>query len=100
MEPPLLLVTGFGTFTGCAENPSGAVARALPAVQAETLGGARVLGRELPVTFAGAPPAIEAFIEAAPGPPAALLGLGVHRENWWRLESCAGSRMTRSSAWP
>lgn len=94
MDPPLLLVTGFGPFTGCAENPSGAVACALPGLHSEALGGARILGRELPVTFAGAPPALEAFLEDAPGPPAALLGLGVQCGNWWRLESRAGSRLT------
>jgi len=94
MTSPLVLVTGFGAFTGCAENPSGAVARSLAALRATDLGGARVLGCELPVTFAGAPPAIEAFVEAAPERPAALLGLGVHRENWWRLESRADSRLT------
>jgi pyroglutamyl-peptidase len=84
VQPPLVLVTGFGPFPGRAVNPSRDVAFAL---EREPPPGVRVVARELPVTFRGAPAAIrEALAELAPRRPAVLLGLGVQPEPWFRLE--------------
>lgn len=90
MREPLVLVTGFGPFRGRARNPSRDVARAL---EREPPRGVRVVARELPVTFRGAPRAIRAALaELAPRRPDALLGLGVQREAGFRLERRARGR--------
>lgn len=80
----LILLTAFGPFPGVEHNPSREVAAAL---EREPPRGARVLFRELPVSFQGAPPAIDAFLDdhAREGP-AALVGLGVQRRATFRLE--------------
>jgi pyrrolidone-carboxylate peptidase len=84
VRTPLVLVTGFGPFLGRAVNPSRDVAFAL---ERDPPHGVRVAARELPVTVRGAPQAIrEALAELAPERPAALLGLGVQPEPWFRLE--------------
>lgn len=88
----LLLVTGFGPFFRVARNASAEVARALAATPPA---GWEVAARELPVTFAGAPPALEAALaELAPRLPDLLLSLGVHRKGWFRLERRARPRLT------
>lgn len=103
MRAPLVLVTGFGPFRGRARNPSRDVARAL---EREPPPGVRVVARELPVTFRGAPRAIrKALAELAPARPVALLGLGVQREPRFRLESRArgvyrGKRRDNDGATP
>lgn len=85
-----MLVTGFGPFPGCVDNPSRDVARAL---EREPPAGVRVVARELPVTFRGAPEGIrEALAELAPKHPTALLGLGVQPDPWFRLERRARGR--------
>jgi pyroglutamyl-peptidase len=79
-----VLVTGFGPFPGRAENPSRDVARAL---EREPPPGVRVVARELPVTFQGAPSAVHAALaDLAPERPKVLLGLGVQPDPWFRLE--------------
>lgn len=84
MRAPLVLVTGFGPFRGRAQNPSRDVARAL---ERDPPPGVRVVARELPVTFRGAPRAIRrALARLAPERPAVLLGLGVQRHPYFRLE--------------
>jgi len=81
---PLVLVTGFGPFRDVARNPSGELAEALAL---DPPAGVEVVGRVLPVSFAAAPPALEAAIERlAPRVPDAILGLGVQRGAWFRLE--------------
>jgi len=81
---PLVLVTGFGPFPRVAENPSGAVARRL---DGEAVGGLEVRGVELPVSYARAPAALAAVLaELAPRVPRVLLGLGVQRGGFLRLE--------------
>lgn len=87
----LLFVTGFGPFFRVTRNASGEVARALAAAPPP---GWDVVAHELPVTFAGAPPALEAALDAlAPRIPDLLLALGVHREGWFRLERRARPRL-------
>jgi len=90
MSAPLVLVTGFGPFPGVSENPSVAVARAL---EAEPPRGAHVVARELPVTFATAPAAVERALAELPRAPAALLGLGVQPDATFRLERRARGRL-------
>jgi pyroglutamyl-peptidase len=85
-----VLVTGFGPFPGRESNPSREVARMLAA---DPPPGVRVLSRELPVTFLGAPQAVrEAVDSLAPEQPAVLLGLGVQPEPCFRLERRARGR--------
>jgi pyrrolidone-carboxylate peptidase len=74
-----LLVTGFGAFEGVEENPSGRLALALHAPPA-------CVGVELPVTFRGAPLALDAALASLEGPPLAILSLGVHPGPSFRLE--------------
>ena len=50
-----LLITGFGPFEGVDDNPSGQLAQALHAPP-------RRVGVELPVTFRGAPVAMDAAL--------------------------------------
>ena len=87
MTSPLLLISGFEPFLDVELNPSGELARAL-ADDAQL--GVEVVGRVLPVSFADAPLALEeAVAELAPRRPDAILGLGVQRESWFRLEGRA-----------
>ena len=80
----LILLTAFGPFPGVERNPSREVAVAL---EREPPRGVRILTRELPVTFQGAPPAIDAFLADHAGErPAALVGLGVQKRATFRLE--------------
>ena len=74
-----LLITGFGPFEGVDDNPSGQLAQALHAPP-------RRVGVELPVTFRGAPVAMDAALAGLAGPPLAILSLGVHPGASFRLE--------------
>ena len=67
-----LLVTGFGAFPGVAENPSGALARALDGLEHR---GVRIIGREIETSWARAWPALAKLAEAEA--PDALVMLGV-----------------------
>lgn len=78
-----LLVTGFGPFDDVVFNPSGAIARALgesPPI------GWQVTDALLPVTFSGAPEAIDEALSGFSVRPDLMLGLGVHRGRSFRLE--------------
>ena len=89
MTRPLLL-TGFEPFLDVRVNPSGEVARRLDG--SELAGGdVRVVGRELPVTFEGAPHAFHGAFEALLTEPVAIVSLGVHRGAAFRLERRARS---------
>ena len=80
----LILVTAFGPFPGVERNPSREVAAAL---EREPPPDVRIQSRELPVSFQGAPLAIDAFLDDhAREHPAALVGLGVQRRATFRLE--------------
>ena len=86
----LILLTAFGPFPGVERNPSREVAAAL---EREPPRDARILSRELPVTFRGVPSAIDAFLaDHARERPAALVGLGVQRRASFRLERRARGR--------
>lgn len=78
-----LLVTGFGPFDDVVFNPSGAIARALAEAPPD---GWRVTQALLPVTFEGAPPAIDEALSSMDAPLDLVLGLGVHRGRSFRLE--------------
>jgi pyroglutamyl-peptidase len=69
---PLVLLTGFEPFDGADLNPSWEVARAL---DGELVAGARVVARQLPTTFAGAPAALTSALRALR--PVAVLALGL-----------------------
>lgn len=102
-----VLLTGFEPFLDVTLNPSGEIARALDGVRIGGGAGAAgrgpdpgpsVLGRVLPVTFAGAPGAFDAALDAVGQVPRLVLALGVHRGPGFRLETRAGARF--SSAKP
>lgn len=87
MRTPLLLVTGFEPFLDVERNPSGELAVALADDPPE---GVDVVGRVLPVSFAASARELEAALaELEPRRPDAILGLGVQRESWFRLEGRA-----------
>jgi len=90
--PPLVFVTGFGSFEEVEDNPSAAVARRLSAAPPA---GIEVRSTVLPVSFARAPGVIdEALAELAPRVPDLLLGLGVDkRGTGYRLELRARGRL-------
>lgn len=82
-----MLVTGFGPFEKRRFNPSRVVAAAL---ERQPPRGVRVLARELPVSFRGAPREVERFVARhARQRPVLLLGLGVQRASWFRFEQRA-----------
>lgn len=87
--PRTALVTGFGPFEAVRENPSGALARRLAA---EPPAGWRIAAEELPVSFERAPAALDRLLAGLAAPPELLLGLGVHREEGYRLERRARGR--------
>ncbi|MCP3917568.1 MAG: hypothetical protein GY711_18645 [bacterium] len=91
--PPHVLVTGFGAFEGVEDNPSGQAARALDGTRVPTRDGVElgVRGIELPVTFRGAPEALEDALLAAR--PVAIVATGVHRGPCMRLERRAGASL-------
>lgn len=91
MSAPLVFVTGFEPFLDVAVNPSGELAHALAA---SPPGGIEVVGALLPVSFERTPVAFEeALAEVLPLGPVALLGLGVQRGEYFRLESTARARL-------
>ena len=81
---PVLLVTGFGAFAHYADNPSGAIARA---VDGASVDGTRVVGRVLEVCWHGAWPAVLAAVDELA--PVGLLCLGVCPDPFFRLELMA-----------
>jgi len=83
MKPRQLLVTGFGPFDDVAFNPSGAIAHAL---SESPPGGWEVTHAQLPVTFEGAPLAVDDALSSMSVRPDLMLGLGVHRGRSFRLE--------------
>lgn len=92
-----ILITGFGPFRGHGahpridDNPSRAIAFAL---ERDPPAGTRVRAAELPVTFLGAPAAIDALFAGTSERPALLLGLGViSRGGGYRLERRARGRL-------
>lgn len=88
----LVLVTGFGPFLDVTVNPSGELARALALSPPP---GIEVAACVLPVSFTGAPAALEAALQGLrPRVPELLLGLGLHRGSWLRLELRARAAMT------
>jgi pyroglutamyl-peptidase len=89
MPQPLVLVTGFGPYEEISDNPSRDVARGL---EREPPRGVRVAAAELPVSFANAPRELARWIGSLPEPPTALLGLGMQRKPWFRLERRARGR--------
>ena len=82
----LVLVTGFGAFEEVVDNPSGALAEAL---EGHRESGLEVCGRLLPVSFGRVGAALDAVLDDLPRRPAAILCLGVQKQNWFRLESRA-----------
>jgi len=88
----LVLVTGFGAFEQVERNPSGELARAL---EADPPAGLEVRAAELPVTFDGAPVAVRQAVQRIlPRRPKLLLGLGVQKEAYFRLERRARGALT------
>ncbi|MCE2391438.1 MAG: hypothetical protein J4G09_08140 [Proteobacteria bacterium] len=80
-----LVVSGFGPFGEVTRNPSGLVARALA-------GEPGVRAAELPVSFRRCVPEFDALL--AGSRPRALLGLGVHGGDGYRLERRARAVLT------
>ena len=92
MSAPLVFVTGFEPFLDVAVNPSGELARGLTE---SPPAGIEVAGALLPVSFERTPAAFEAALEEVlPRRPVALLGLGVQRGEYFRLESTARARLS------
>lgn len=86
MAAPLIVVTGFGPFEEVRENPSGLLAERLDG-RPDPLG--RVVGRRLPVGFEAAPRALDELLAELGRAPDALLLLGVHPGQGFRLEARA-----------
>lgn len=89
----LILVSGFGSFPGVADNPSAHVARALEADPPE---GTEVRAAVLPVSFRRAPGGWDELLErTAPRVPDLLLALGVQPKATFRLETGARARLRK-----
>lgn len=86
MNAPLAIVTGFGPFLSVPANPSQKVAKIL---QSEPPAEAEVRALELPVSFTSSKDCLDRFLAELPRPPKVLLGLGAHRNGFFRLESRA-----------
>lgn len=78
---PSVLLTGFGPFLDVADNPSGALVRALDGRRAA---GFTLVGRTLPVSYRRGPQ--RALELAASVRPALVLGFGVHRGGALQVE--------------
>lgn len=78
-----IYLTGFGAFEEVTENPSGALAERLAGSR---VGGLELRTRVLPVSFARAPATIREDLAQRSRSPALLVGLGVMREEGFRLE--------------
>ena len=83
------LVSGFGPFLGVTHNPSRTIAARLAARPPL---GWNVTALELPVSFGRVASALEEALDRLDGPPDLLLGLGVHRGPFLRLERRAARR--------
>ncbi len=83
MEPPLLIVTGFGPFEDVVDNPTARLALELERRPPE---GLQVHAGVLPVSFERAPDAWDEVLARGPRPPRALLSLGVQKEPDFRIE--------------
>ena len=77
-----ILITGFGSFEGVDENPSGALARRFD-------GQGPVRGAVLPVEFRASAEDLDAALASGPEP-SLILCLGVHPGPGYRLERRAG----------
>lgn len=95
MTTPLVLVTGFGPFLDVSENPSEQIARVL---ELESPAGVRVRALELPVSFQRSREVLDKFLDGLGERPALLLGLGLHRGKFFRVERRA--RRVMDSAKP
>ena len=94
MTQPWILVSGFGSFEDVEDNPSRRIAVQLAR---EPPAAAEVRALDLPVSFRRATELLEeAFASFADAPPILLLGLGVHRDPWYRVELRARARLTRA----
>lgn len=93
MTDTTFLVTGFGPFLDVQENPSGELALRLAA---DPPSGVRVRAEVLPVSFAGAPAAIDAAL--ADTGCDAYLSMGVHRGPEFRIETVGRRLLTSESA--
>ena len=91
---PRALLTGFGPFLDVRENPSGIIARAL---DGEQVGGVRIEGCQLPVSFIEAPHAIDA-LWARPDSFEFVLSMGVHRGPNLRIERIGRSLLHSDKA--
>lgn len=72
-----ILVTGFGPFPGVAYNPSGAAAKA---IDGERVGQVAFVGRQVPVSWARAWPAIRAAVDEVAPVALVMLGVAVARQ--------------------
>ncbi len=75
---PTILVTGFAPFLGHAVNPTSWLAGRLDGV---VIGGAHIRGVELPVTFTGAVPALQAAITAIQPDAVVMFGLAYETDS-------------------
>jgi pyroglutamyl-peptidase len=90
-----ILLSGFGPFERAPVNPSGEIARFLGQTPPA---GLEIRSVVLPVTFHGAPAALDEALQA-PGPgPELVLALGVQRAGSFRPETRARSRLAGSQA--
>jgi len=80
-----VLLTGFGAFEQVSDNPSGFLAREL---DGQALSGGRVVGALLPVSFERGPQELERLVERVR--PIAILAMGVHPGDGFRIERGAG----------
>ena len=86
------LLTGFGPFPGVTDNPSGHLVEDLAARPPTSI---QLAATVLPVTFAGVPGALAAFLAGHEHErPVLLLSLGVHRGPGFRLERRARAAPT------
>lgn len=96
-----ILVTGFAPFGGESINPSFEAVKNLP----DCISGVRIVKRELPVTYAGAPKILKELIEAETGadqldanPLLAVICFGqAGRSDTIRIEQLAVNEMTSKS---
>ncbi|MDP6837484.1 MAG: hypothetical protein QF724_00960 [Planctomycetota bacterium] len=81
-----ILISGFGPFARAPVNPSGEIARVLARQPPAGLG---IRSAVLPVTFHGAPAALDELLEAPGQAPELVLALGVQRAKSFRPETRA-----------
>lgn len=88
MNPAPVIVSGFGPYEEVRVNPSGHVAFEL---SVRGPAGLPVVGGVLPASFQRAPACFDRLLDGAASP-RALLPLGMHRGDTFRLERRAGGR--------